>query len=56
MFDFYSAYLNGVLNDGETIYMEQLPYHKVADYSHYVMKLHKSLYGLKQAGRNSMTH
>jgi Reverse transcriptase (RNA-dependent DNA polymerase) len=51
MFDFHSAYLNGVLNDGETIYMEQPPYHKVADRSRYVIKLCKSLYGLKQAGR-----
>jgi Reverse transcriptase (RNA-dependent DNA polymerase) len=25
MFDFYSAYLNGVLNNSKTIYMEQLP-------------------------------
>jgi Reverse transcriptase (RNA-dependent DNA polymerase) len=51
MFDFHSAYLSGVLNNGETIYMEQLPYHEVADHSCYVMKLRKSLYGLKQAGR-----
>jgi hypothetical protein len=51
MFDFHSAYLNGVLSDGETIYMEQPPYHEVADRSRYVVKLRKSLYGLKQAGR-----
>jgi Reverse transcriptase (RNA-dependent DNA polymerase) len=51
MFYFHSAYLNGVLNDGETIYIEQPPYHEVADHSHYVIKLCKSLYGLKQAGR-----
>ena len=51
MFDFHSAYLNGVLSDGETIYMEQPPHHKVADRSHYVVKLRKLLYGLKQAGR-----
>ena len=25
MFDFHSAYLNGVLSDGETIFMEQPP-------------------------------
>jgi Reverse transcriptase (RNA-dependent DNA polymerase) len=51
MFDFHSVYLNGVLDNGETIYMEQLPYHEVADCSRYVIKLRKSLYGLKQAGR-----
>jgi hypothetical protein len=51
MFDFHSAYLNRVLDDGETIYMEQPPYHEVASCFHYVVKLHKSLYGLKQAGR-----
>ena len=51
MFDFHSAYLNGVLSDGETIYMEQPPNHEVADRSQYVVKLRKSLYGLKQAGK-----
>ena len=51
MFDFHLAYLNGVLSDGETIYMEQPPHHEVADHTRYVMKLHKSLYGLKQAGK-----
>ena len=49
MFDFHSAYLNGVLD--EDIYMEQPPYHEEKDRSHYVVKLKKSLYGLKQAGR-----
>ena len=33
MFDFYSAYLNGVLDDNEDIYMEQPPHHKVKDHS-----------------------
>jgi hypothetical protein len=51
MFDFHSAYLNGILDNGETIYMEQPPHHEVADRSRYVVKLRKSLYGLKQAGR-----
>ena len=53
MFNFHSAYLNGVLDndDGETIYMEQPPHHEVADCARYVVKLKKSLYGLKQAGR-----
>ena len=51
MFDFHFAYLNGVLDDGEMIYMEQPPHHEVANCSRYVVKLRKSLYGLKQAGR-----
>jgi Reverse transcriptase (RNA-dependent DNA polymerase) len=51
MFNFYSACLNGILNNGKMIYMEQPPYHKVADRSCYMVKLHKLLYGLKQAGR-----
>ena len=29
MFDFHSAYLNGVLDNNKDIYMEQLPYHEV---------------------------
>src|SRR6202522_2899787 len=51
MFDFHSAYLNGILDDGETIYMEQPPHHEEADRSRYIVKLQKSIYGLKQAGR-----
>lgn len=51
MFDFHSAYLNGVLDESEVIYMEQPPHHEVMDRSRYVVKLKKSLYGLKQAGR-----
>ena len=51
MFDFHLAYLNGVLDDEETIYMEQPPHHEIANHSRYVVKLQKSLYGLKQAGR-----
>ena len=31
MFDFHLAYLNGVLSEGETIYMEQPPYHEVTN-------------------------
>ena len=37
MFDFHSVYLNGVLSDGETIYMEQPPHHEVADHSRYIV-------------------
>jgi Reverse transcriptase (RNA-dependent DNA polymerase) len=51
MFNFYSTYLNGVLDEGEVIYMEQPSHHEVVDQSHYVVKLKKSLYRLKQAGR-----
>ena len=31
MFDFHSAYLNGVLDEGEDIYMEQPPHYEVLD-------------------------
>lgn len=51
MFDFHSAYLNGILDDGEDIYMEQPPHRETVDRSRYVVKLRKALYGLKQAGR-----
>ena len=51
MFDFHSVYLNGILSDGKTIYMEQPPYHEVINCLCYVVKLLKSLYGLKQARR-----
>jgi hypothetical protein len=49
MFDFYSAYLNGELD--EVIFMEQPPHHEMADQKLYIIKLHKTLYGLKQAGK-----
>jgi hypothetical protein len=49
MFDFHSAYLNGELD--EDIYMEQPPDYEAADRRCYVVKLHKTLYGLKQAGK-----
>jgi hypothetical protein len=47
MFDFHAAYLNRQLD--EDIFMEQPPDYKTADRKCYVVKLHKSLYGLKQA-------
>jgi hypothetical protein len=51
MFDFHSAFLNGELDDDEDIYMEQPPDHPVDDPDRFVVKLHKSIYGLKQAGK-----
>ena len=37
MFNFHLAYLNGVLDDEETIYMEQPPHHEVMNRSRYVV-------------------
>jgi len=48
-FDFNGAYLNGELEEGEEIYMKQPP--GCEDGTTTVKRLHKSLYGLKQAGR-----
>ena len=49
MFDFHSAYLNGEFD--EDIFMEQPPDYEMADRECYVVKLHKTLYGLKQVGK-----
>jgi hypothetical protein len=51
MFDVQSAYLNGELGEGEEIYMEQPPDREVMDRKKYVLKLRKTIYGLKQSGR-----
>jgi len=51
MFDFHSTFLNSYLDVDEDIYMEQPPNHAAADPDHYVVKLYKSIYGLKQAGK-----
>ena len=48
-FDFNSAYLNGTLNDDEEIYMQEPLDMSSGERS--VKRLHKSLYGLKQASR-----
>jgi hypothetical protein len=44
VFDFHGAYLNGKLDEGEDVYMEQPPEYETADWQ-------KALYGLKQGGR-----
>jgi transposase InsO family protein len=49
-FDFNGAYLNGELDDGEEIYMQPPPGYE-SGAAGTVKRLHKSLYGLKQAGR-----
>jgi hypothetical protein len=48
-FDFNGAYLNGELSDDEDIYMQPPPGYDSE--GELVKHLHKSLYGLKQAGR-----
>ena len=45
------AYLNGELNDNKAIYMRQPPGYANPDHLHYVCRLCKTLYGLKQSGR-----
>ena len=52
-FDFNSAYLNSILDDeDETIYLEQPPNYPTMDCGHYIWKLLKTLYGLKQGAKN----
>ena len=51
MFYFHSAFLNGELDSDEEVYMEQPEGYEEQDWKRYVCKLHKSIYGLKQAGR-----
>src|ERR1700730_5785309 len=51
MFDFHSAFLNGVLDDNERIYMELPEEFEEADPAKYCVWLKKTIYGLKQAGR-----
>src|ERR1700678_3195560 len=51
-FDFDSVYLNRILDEDETIYLEQPPHYPTMDCNHYVWKLLKTLYGLKQGAKN----
>jgi hypothetical protein len=50
VFDFNGAYLNGILDDTEEIYMEQPPEYESGPPGS-VLRLRKTLYGLKQSGR-----
>ena len=49
--DIKGAYLNGELNDNEVLYMHHLPGYKPRDAGNRVLRLKKTLYGLKQSGR-----
>jgi len=51
MFDFHSALLNGKLNGDEEVFMEQPPGYEDSNRMKCCLKLYKSIYGLKQAGR-----
>jgi Reverse transcriptase (RNA-dependent DNA polymerase) len=55
IFDFHSAFLNSKLDSDEEVFMEQPQGYEESDQQWYVCKLFKSLYGLKQAGRNGTT-
>src|ERR1700678_308994 len=50
-FDFDSAYLNCILEEDETIYLEQPPHYPTMDRNRYVWKLLKTLYGLKESAK-----
>ena len=49
--DIKGAYLNGVLNDNEVLYMQHPPGYKAQGTRHSVLHLQKTLYGLKQSGQ-----
>ncbi len=49
-FDFNGAYLNAMLDNDEELYMHKPPGYETQG-EHTVKRLHKLLYGLKQAGR-----
>jgi hypothetical protein len=49
--DIKGAYLNGVLTSNEVLYMQHPPSYKPPDAGGHVLRLVKTLYGLKQSGR-----
>ena len=50
-FDVKTAFLHGILPENETMYMEQPPGFEAPGKEDWVMKLMKSIYGMKQASR-----
>ena len=50
--DIKGAYLNGELTDEEVLYMQHPPGYKSPDAGACVLRLIKTLYGLKQSGRH----
>jgi len=50
-FDIKTAFLHGILPENETMFMEQLPGFEVPGKEDWVMKLMKSIYGMKQVSR-----
>ena len=48
--DIKGAYLNGVLNEGEVLYMQHPPRYKSPNAGNCMLRLVKTLYGLKQSG------
>ena len=50
-FDFHSAFLNGEFGENEEIYMEQPPGYEEENRREYVLRLLKTIYGLRQASR-----
>src|SRR5712671_1311868 len=49
--DIKGMYLNGILGPNEVLYMQHPPGYKTADAGAHVLRLVKTLYGLKQSGR-----
>jgi reverse transcriptase-like protein len=50
--DIKGAYLNGMLNEGEVLYMQHPPGYKSHDAGNRILHLMKTLYGLKQSGHH----
>jgi hypothetical protein len=50
--NFEGTFLNGVLAEDESIYLEQPPSFATKDQKLFVLKLHKSIYGLWQGAKN----